>query len=79
MPSISEIDIERRDWSCSEFSSSIKKERELHPRTTTPRGVGLTIVGKVDADHDGDTVIRISRPYFIVCLNSVPVHWCPKK
>ena len=38
-PNINNNDFERKDWICSEFSSSIKKERELHPRIPTPRGV----------------------------------------
>ena len=78
-PSINNDDFERKDWSCSEFSSTIKKERELHPRTPTPRGVGFTIVGKVDAYHAGDTVTRRSRTGFIVYLNSAPVYWHSKK
>ena len=78
-PSINNDDFERKDWSCSEFSSTIKKERELHPRTPTPRGVGFTIVGKVDADHSDDTVTRRSRTGFIVYLNSAPVYWHSKK
>ena len=78
-PIINKNDFERKDWSCSEFSSEIKKERELHPRTPTPRGMGFTIVGKVDADHGGDTVTRRSRTGFIVCLNSAPIYWYSKK
>ena len=50
-PIINKNDFERKDWSCSEFSSEIKIERELHPRTPAPRGMGFTMLGKVDADH----------------------------
>ena len=50
-------------------------ERELHPRTPAPRGMGFMIVGKVDADHAGDTVTRRSRTGFIVHLNSAPICW----
>lgn len=57
-PSINNNDFERKDWSCSEFSSSSKKDRELRLRTPTPRGAGFTIVGKVDVDHAGGTVTR---------------------
>ena len=60
-PSVSNNDFERKDWSCSEFSSTIKKERELHPRTPTPRGIGFNANSKVDADHAGDTIARRSR------------------
>ena len=72
-PSINNNDFERKDWSCSEFSSSIKKDRELHPRTPTPRGVGFVIIRKVDADHAGDTIRRRSRTGFVVHLHSSPV------
>ena len=36
-PSINNNDIEIKDCRCSEFSSAIKKERELHPRTPSER------------------------------------------
>ena len=55
-PITNDKDVERKDWRCSEFSSTIKKERELHARTPNHRGIGLTIVGKVDADYTGDSV-----------------------
>ena len=51
----------------------------MHPRTPNPRGVGITIVGKVDVDHAGGTVARRSRTVLIVRLNSTPVHWHSKK
>ena len=40
---------------------------------------GFAIVGKVDADHARETVVRRSRTEFIVCLNSAPVCWFSKK
>ena len=45
-PSINNNDFERKDWSYSEFSSAIKKERELHPKTPTPRGMGIRHSGQ---------------------------------
>ena len=78
-PSIKNNVFERKDWSCSEFSSTIKKECELHPRTHAPRGMGFAVVGKVDVDHDGDTVVRRSRTGFIVHLNSALVCLYSKK
>ena len=51
----------------------------MRPITPTLIGVGFTIVGKVDADHAGDAVIRRSRTGFIVHLNSATVHWFSKK
>ena len=60
-PSINNNDFERKEWSCSEFSSTINKERELHLRTHAPRAIGFAIVGKVDTYHAGDTVARRSR------------------
>ena len=78
-PSVNNNDFERKDWCCSQFSSAIKKERELHPRTPTPRGAEFTIVGKVEADHEGDTVARRSRTGLMMHLNSAPVCWHCKK
>ena len=78
-PSVNNTDFERKDWSCSEFSSTIKKERELHPRTPNPRGMGFSIVDKVDVDHVGDAVKRRLTTGSIVCLNSAPDYWHSKK
>ena len=44
-----------------------------------PRGVGFTIVAKVDADHASDTVTRRSRTGLLVYLNCSLVHWWSKK
>ena len=57
-PSINNSDLERNDWSFSEFSRKIQNKSELHPRAPTPIGMGLIIVGKVDTDHGGDSVAR---------------------
>ena len=78
-PSINDNDFERNDLSCSEFSFAIKKECELHSRMPTPRGMGFTKVGKVDAGHAGDTVARRPRTGCIVFLNSASVCWHSKK
>ena len=79
VPNIKEADFERKDWSSSESSSSIKGKTEFHPRTPCPRGYGFTVVGKVDADHAGDLVTRRSRTGFLVCLSSAPIFWFSKK
>jgi hypothetical protein len=79
VPDINKNDFEKRDWSCSEFSSIIKSKREVHPRAPVPRGMGFTIIGKVDADHAADTITRRSRTGFIVYLNSAPIYWFSKK
>ena len=75
-PSFNNSDIERKDWICSEDSSTIKKEHKLHSMTPALRVMGFTIFGKVDADHGGDTATLRARTLFIVCLNIVTVHWC---
>ena len=77
-PSVNNSDFERKDWSCSELSSTIRKKRKLYPKTPTSKGMGFTIVEKVDVDHAGDTVSRRSRAGFIVCLNSALVNWWSK-
>ena len=78
-PSINDSDFERKDWICSDFISSIKKKRELHSRTPNPRGIGIAIVGKADADYSGDSFERRSITLFTVCLNRAPVYWSSKK
>ena len=51
-------DVERKDSSYSEFSSTIKRKIELHPKTLTPRCVRFTIASKVDECHAGDVIVR---------------------
>ena len=77
-PTINEQDFERRDWASSEFGHVEGKE-ELPPNMTEPRGMGFTIVAKVDADHASDTVTRRSRTGILVYLNCLLVHWSSKK
>ena len=45
-PSTKNADIERKDWSCTEFSSIIERKLELLHKTATPRGIGFVIVEK---------------------------------
>ena len=52
-PTINEQDFERRDWASSEFRYEEGKE-DLPPNMPEPRGLGFTIVAKVDADHASD-------------------------
>ena len=51
-------EFEINDSSCSEFSITIKRKRELHHKTPTPRFIRFAIVRKVDADDSGDTGVR---------------------
>ena len=66
-PTINEKDFERRDWASSDFGHVEDKE-ELPPNMLKPRGLGFTIVAKVDADHASDTVTRRSRNRILVYL-----------
>ena len=77
-PTINEQDFERRDWASSEFGHVEDKE-ELPPNMPEPRGMGFTIVAKVDADHASDIVTRRSRTGILVYLNCSLVHWWNKK
>ena len=73
-PTIQEQDFERRDWASSEFRHLEGKE-ELPPNMLEPRGLGFTIVAKVDADHASNTVTRRSRTGILVYLNCSLIHW----
>ena len=77
-PTINEQDFERRDWAFSEFGHVEGKE-ELPPNMPEPRGMGFTIVVKVDADHASDTVTRSSRTGILVYLICSLIHWWNKK
>jgi hypothetical protein len=77
-PNIDENQFEVRDWTTSEFGHVQGKE-ELPPNMPEPRGVGLTMIAKVDADHAADTVSRRSRTGFLVYLNCALVCWFSKK
>lgn len=69
---------ERRDWTSSEFGH-IQGVEEKPPNAPEPRGLGFTMIAKVDADHGGDTVSRRSRTGFIIYLNCSPIYWLSKK
>ena len=77
-PLINEQDFERKDWASSEFGHVEGKE-DLPPNMPEPRGLGFTIVAKVDADHASDTVTRRSRTGILVYLNCSSIHWWSKK
>ena len=79
MPDINENNFEKRDWSCSEFSSIIKTKHKVHPRALVPRGMGFIITGKIYADYAANTITCRSRIGYIVYLNSVPIYWFSKK
>jgi len=77
-PVVEMDDFQRKDWTSSEFGHVDGKE-ELPPNMPKPRGLGLVITAKVDADHASDTLTRRSRTGFIVYLNCAPVYWMSKK
>ena len=80
-PSQPEIDnaaFDRKDWTSSEFGH-LQGIEELPPKMPEPRGIGLTMVAKVDADHAADTITRRSHTGFLVHLNSTLVYWSSKK
>ena len=69
---------DRKDWASSEFGHVEGKEN-LPPNMPEPRGLGFTIVVKVDADHASDTVTRRSRTVILLYLNCSLIHWWSKK
>ena len=79
-PTINEQDFEKKkDWTSSEFRH-IEGREELPPNMPEPRGMGFTIIAKVDADHASGTVTRRSnRAGKLVYLNCSLVHWWTKK
>ena len=80
-PSQPEIDnaaFDRKDWTSSKFGH-LQGIEELPPKMPEPRGIGLTMVAKVDADHAADTIARRSHMGFLVYLNSALVYWSSKK
>ena len=77
-PTIDEQDFEKKDWTSSEFGH-IEGRKELPPNMPEPRGMGFTIVAKVDVDHASNTVTRRSRTGILVYLNCSLVHWWSKK
>ena len=82
-PNVNLNDFERKDWSASEFEHLVEEgvnhNDRLPPNMPMPRGVGVIITGKVDADHASDTITRRSRTGFLVYVNSAPVYWFSKK
>ena len=77
-PLIDKQDFEKKDWASSEFGH-VEGTEDLPPNMPEPRGLGFTIVAKVDADHASDTVIRRSRTGILVYLNCSLIHWWRKK
>ena len=77
-PEIDKAAFERKDWTLSEFGH-LQGIEELPPKMPEPRGVGLIVVAKVDADHAANTITRRSRTGFLVYLNSGLVYWSSKK
>ena len=77
-PTINDQDFEKKDWTSSEFRH-IKGSEELPPNMPKPRGMGFTIVAKVDMDHASGTVTRRSRTGILVYLSCSLVHRRSKK
>ena len=73
-PVVDEGQFQRRDWASSEFGH-VDGQEELPERMPEPRGLGVTIRVKVDADHASDTVTRRSRTGFLVYLNCALICW----
>ena len=60
---------QRRDWTSSKFGH-VHSNQELLRNMAQQRGIGVTLRSKVDADHTGDIVTRISRTGFFVYIIS---------
>ena len=77
-PVVNDSSFERRDWTSSEFGH-LQSKIELPANMTKPCVIGFTMRAKVDAEHSGDTVTRISRAGFLFYLNCDPIYLSPKK
>ena len=77
-PVVDYLAYEAKDWTSSEFGH-VQGIEEIPSNTPEPRGMGFTMIAKVDADHGGDMITRKSRTGFIVYLNCSPIHWLSKK
>ena len=69
---------QRRDWASSE-SGHVDGQEELPERMPEPRGLGVMIRAKVNADHTSNMVTRRSRTGFLVYLNCVLIYWWSRK
>ena len=63
---------------CIEFGH-LQGKKELPPNAPKPRGLGVYMHSKVDANHASDTVSRRSRTGFFVWINSALVYWWSKE
>ena len=77
-PDFDESAFERKDWTSSEFGH-VDGVEEIPPNMPKPRGVGVIVSARVDADHAADTTTRRSRTGFLVYINSAPIYWMSKK
>ena len=77
-PDLDMSEFERKDWTSSEFGH-VDGVEEITPNMPKPRGVGVTMWSRVDADHAADTTNRRSRTGFLVYINSAPIYWMSKK
>ena len=77
-PDLDMSEFERQDWTSSEFGH-VDGVEEIPPNMPKPRGVGVTMWSRVDADHAADTTNRRSRTGFLVYINSAPIYWMSKK
>ena len=68
-PVIDESKYQRRDWTSSEFGH-LPAQRQVPPNIPEPRGLGLTVKSKVDADYAADTVTRRSMTGFCNVVNT---------
>jgi hypothetical protein len=73
-PVIDDTEFEVKDWTSSEFGH-LEGREELPPNMPDPRGRGLVLSAKVDADHASDSVTRRSRTGFLVWINSCLVYF----
>ena len=69
---------QKKDWTSSKFGHVEGKE-ELPGNAPEARGMGVTVLAKVDPDHADDTVTRKSRMRYFVWINSALITWHSKK
>ena len=77
-PVVDEGQFQRRDWASSEFGH-LDGQEELPERMPEPRGLGVMIRVKVNADHASNMVTRRLRTGFLVYLNCALIYWWSKQ
>ena len=73
-PVVDESEYELKYWTSSDFGH-VQGQQVLCHNMIEPRGLGLAMRSKVDAEHSSDILTRRSRTGFLVWLKCYFIHW----